>query len=161
MLYKQGDDGTLIPVAGFKESYNFCGTHAAYDIAVAQGKIKEGMVIFFTDDTAEADTYSLEEVKTNKVWIDGKPIYRKVASATAISGETLVKFNQSFIGVSYVNVVMTMLKTPSGFWSDTRRYCTQQWLRAAGNYVFSLTTTSSEWIGGTVYVALEYTKTTD
>lgn len=26
------------------------------------------------------DVYSTEEVKTNKVWIDGKPIYRKVSN---------------------------------------------------------------------------------
>ena len=31
------------------------------------------------------DTYSTDEVKTNKYWIDGKPIYRKVISINAIS----------------------------------------------------------------------------
>ena len=30
------------------------------------------------NDLIEKDTYSTTEVKTNKVWIDGKPIYRKV-----------------------------------------------------------------------------------
>lgn len=29
------------------------------------------------------DTYSTTEVKTNKVWIDGKPIYRKVIQVNA------------------------------------------------------------------------------
>lgn len=31
---------------------------------------------------AKEEIYSLEEVKTNKVWIDGKPIYRKVIVST-------------------------------------------------------------------------------
>ena len=30
------------------------------------------------------DVYSTDEVKTNKVWIDGKPIYRKVVDCGAL-----------------------------------------------------------------------------
>lgn len=30
------------------------------------------------NDMIEKDVYSTEEVKTNKIWIDGRPIYRKV-----------------------------------------------------------------------------------
>ena len=41
-------------------------------------------VVCITDDEESklVDEYSLDEVKTNKVWIDGKPIYRKCWSLT-------------------------------------------------------------------------------
>lgn len=35
---------------------------------------------------SNAEVYSTTEVKTNKTWIDGKPIYRKVVTATAGAG---------------------------------------------------------------------------
>ena len=34
------------------------------------------------DDLVQAEVYSTSEVKTNKKWIDGKPIYRKVINTT-------------------------------------------------------------------------------
>lgn len=38
------------------------------------------------NDMIGKDVYSLnKEVKTNKIWIDGKPIYRKVIQATDLS----------------------------------------------------------------------------
>lgn len=46
-------------------------------------------VVNTNDDTVQGiingESYSTTEVKTNKVWIDGKPIYRKVISTGAIS----------------------------------------------------------------------------
>lgn len=33
------------------------------------------------------DVYSTEEVKTNKIWIDGKPIYRTVLSGMIFDGK--------------------------------------------------------------------------
>lgn len=45
-------------------------------------QINKDLVISGTNmtlgDTAYKDIYSTTETKTNKVWIDGKPIYRKV-----------------------------------------------------------------------------------
>lgn len=37
----------------------------------------DGYACSYINDLTE-DSYSLNEVKTNKTWIDGKPIYRKV-----------------------------------------------------------------------------------
>lgn len=45
------------------------------------------------DDLVQAEVYSISEVKTNKVWIDGKPIYRKVINTGACSlSTTLTSF---------------------------------------------------------------------
>lgn len=38
--------------------------------------------ILSSTESKESDIYSTDEVKTNKVWIDGKPIYRKVIQST-------------------------------------------------------------------------------
>ena len=36
--------------------------------------------IQYKSNIATGETYSTDEVKTNKIWIDGKPIYRKVVN---------------------------------------------------------------------------------
>ena len=54
-------------------------------------------------DTQTTDTYSTSEVKTNKVWIDGKPIYRKVfvyENGTSVSEEIPIANLDTVIGYS-------------------------------------------------------------
>jgi hypothetical protein len=61
----------------------FNGSHAEWNnLTLAQKAMYN--IVNFTDDSPSAykDIYSTNEVKTNKVWIDGKPIYRKVYSIT-------------------------------------------------------------------------------
>lgn len=53
-------------------------------------------------DTAYKDIYSTTETKTNKIWIDGRPIYRKVIkdiNVTSNMSETIST------GLSNVNVI--------------------------------------------------------
>lgn len=58
------------------------GTQSAHDLAVQQGTMPNNCMVCITDDAAgeEAWKYSTSETNTGKKWIDGKPIYRKVAS---------------------------------------------------------------------------------
>ena len=51
------------------------------------------------------DTYSTDEVKTNKVWIDGKPIYRKVISTNLPSG---TGWNLTFAPISNVDEIVNL-----------------------------------------------------
>lgn len=44
------------------------------------------------EEVENPELYSTEEVKTNKVWIDGKPIYRKVIVLTLPATATDTKF---------------------------------------------------------------------
>lgn len=60
---------------------------------------QEGVIAFEGDVIPEGyeevenpELYSTEEVKTNKVWIDGKPIYRKVMVLTLPATDTDTKF---------------------------------------------------------------------
>ena len=58
--------------AQFKKSTNFYG-----------GVYKNGVeVATLNDIPSTLDVYSTDEIKTNKVWIDGKPIYRRVVEFT-------------------------------------------------------------------------------
>lgn len=51
------------------------------------------------------DVYSTEEVKTNKVWIDGRPIYRLVTETTVGSKDgTLFKFTGNENVNEYISV---------------------------------------------------------
>lgn len=55
-------------------------------------KINKDLIISGTNmtlgDIAYKDTYSTTETKTNKVWIDGKPIYRKVIDFGSLPNNT-------------------------------------------------------------------------
>ena len=70
-----GDGGT--------DYEEFIGTQAEWDALSQSEKNKyDGKIVNITDDAegSNIDYYSTSEVKTNKVWINGKPIYRKIFS---------------------------------------------------------------------------------
>jgi len=57
----------------------FIGTQAEWDALTTDKKLTYKQVNITDDDSgANLDYYSTSETKTNKVWIDGKPIYRRV-----------------------------------------------------------------------------------
>lgn len=60
------------------------------------------------------EVYSMDEVKTNKVWIDGKPIYRKVTTQTitTLEGTPINDFDTSL--VDSVISIYGSIKQPSG-----------------------------------------------
>lgn len=67
----------------------FTGTQAEWDALSTAVKKTYGQVNITDDDAgANLDYYSTSETKTNKVWIDGKPIYRKVLVVTGSSSGT-------------------------------------------------------------------------
>ena len=80
-----------------KKANIFYGTEDEYEaLSLAERKQYE----YLANDNGEAgakDVYSTTETKTNKVWIDGKPIYRKVFSVATHT------FN-SFLKLTIVNV---------------------------------------------------------
>ena len=117
------------------------GTQAEYD---ALGEYDENKTYIITDSNEEADlsevviddtsttainktwsankinnaikeVYSTDEVKTNKVWIDGKPIYRKVATQTITTPEGFAPIGD--FDTSLVDSVISIygsIKQPSG-----------------------------------------------
>lgn len=51
---------------------------------------------------AVKDVYSTSEVKTNKVWIDGKPIYRKTIYVSSLPNATATNVNHNISNVSSI-----------------------------------------------------------
>ena len=108
------------------------------------------------------DVYSYEEVKTNKVWIDGKPIYRKVLECSSFYAWSSMQHNikdfefPTFIyGLHFANG-----------WIEQLPYVTSDGQR----YVKSISGVSSTEIflntgdltkGNKLIIVIEYTKTTD
>jgi hypothetical protein len=77
------------------------GTQAEWDNLTAAEKAEFEIVCFTDDNGANGkDIYSTTETKTNKVWIDGKPIYRKVVTGL---GDTYDNWNYVLLDAS-VNV---------------------------------------------------------
>lgn len=74
----------LKKVAGLSKLNVWTGTQSDYN--AQKNTIPNGSYVNITDDAESGngikDIYSTDEVKTNKVWIDGKPIYRKVLLCT-------------------------------------------------------------------------------
>lgn len=116
------------------------------------------------------DIYSLNEVKTNKVWIDGKPIYRKIVEYS----------NTSTIGANNSSTEIQIAHNISNF-----NFCTETTLIRPSQYLMfpqaNGSTNVNKWTGiayvnatniimrivndtwsaNTWYIILEYTKTTD
>lgn len=102
------------------------------------------------------DVYSTNEVKTNKVWIDGKPVYRRAfrhtGSTITISANTWT--NTNILNSNMNAIINCFVVSRNGtyfpFWAA----------RDSGNYVRLLSPRYSEIVANDLIV-LEYTKTTD
>ena len=122
------------------------------------------------------DRYSTDEVKTNKVWIDGKPIYRKTvefSTSTLSAGENYIPHGLQNIELLMVNKNWSFLVNEN----NNHKVTTWQF----GNSVNTNATTISDyscnivWVDAStisiyigsmlnpkkVIITFEYTKTTD
>lgn len=137
-----GEDGTSI-FYGTMDEWNALSTDAKKQYDYMADNDAGGNYI---------DTYSTSEVKTNKVWIDGKPIYRKVVSLSATKRVN----NESYtnLGITFPNDADTMfLPTVVSFFGDIMYYNNYKPIQAACRAEVDL-------VSGTNFI-LEYTKTTD
>ena len=116
------------------------------------------------------EVFSTEEVITNKVWINGKPIYRKVFTGNlpTITNGTFgtLSFDISNLnldsGVDWYGVVVQN-NTEKTKWSLD--WCNFQTSRSGitsiSGGLFRVQSNTSDLSNATVHVVLEYTKTTD
>ena len=104
---------------------------------------------------AKALSYSTEEVFTGKYWIDGKKIYRKVFANLPVVNDTVLVTGVSNliqVGGYYISGAYAKIALPYGSpGSITSAYIKN------GETQIRITTNQSV----TVYITLEYTKTTD
>lgn len=104
------------------------------------------------------DRYSTSEIKTNKIWIDGRPVYRKVVTGNVYNGSVA----HGLTNVNFVNAYGYFISNSGAFMPlpslriNYQNYSTGFYVNAT-NVMFDKGADAT----GTVYVTLEYTKTTD
>ena len=121
------------------------------------------------DYVDNSNSYSTEEVKTGGTWIDGKPIYRKVITATLQTDEQILTIEISPQLKSIASIRGTL--TDSQNVDFPIPYCfvdgsnvNQVYMYCQGlNLIIIPRSTSGNYFkaGCNVRVILEYTKTTD
>ena len=139
------------------------GPKATWDALSTAEKIQYDEAHFNDDESANVDLYSTSEVKTNKVWIDGKPIYRKTIDCGNLSeaGATKsVEHNISNLG-KIVNFSGLMF-SPAGHqmpfpWPWENNEFNSYFIDST--YIILITNANRSTYS--VIVTLEYTKTTD
>lgn len=113
------------------------------------------------------DVYSTSEIKTNKVWIDGKPMYRKViAFTTTVATNTLFTLAHGISNMSFYHIAEAFINSGSGLscpmpmvgYTNSltdKIFC---YMDANSIYFYANGSWGQNW---TKYVVIEYTKTTD
>ena len=114
-----------------------------------------------TRGTSDAD-YSTSEVETGRLWIDGKPIYRKVVNATTTSGSSSVSV--SALSIDTLVSSSAIVETSNGIKFVCPYYNTDNskmsYNLSADNSSISVTS-GGTYAYGALTIILEYTKTTD
>ena len=117
----------------------------------------------YINDLVE-DVYSTSEVKTNKVWIDGKPIYRKVVETSFTGTQVSKTYTLSNLGLSSVST-FTKLKSISNhdpieedYYAGTNDYV-RTFINNTGLNIVIGSSYPTKPV--TIYTIVEYTKTTD
>lgn len=127
---------------------------------------KDYVAAAVANEIKDGETYSTTEIKTNKTWIDGKPIYRKVVDYGTLPNSSSVTIAHNISNISFVTNATAIIYDPNG----TQTFRTLSWsspsnLSYAIAFEISTTgviiTTGSDRTAYKAYVTIEYTKTTD
>ena len=133
-------------------------------------QINKDLVISGTNmtlgDIAYKDIYSKTETKTNKVWIDDKPIYRAV-----IYYENVIPTSEVYAIPNYIKNVDEIIKFESLFYQNTnKQYESPYYVSSADFFRCVLRLENNDFVirrgsgnsnTNKVKIILEYTKTTD
>lgn len=119
-------------------------------------------VVSSINELKEREIYSNNEVKTNKIWIDGKPIYRKVFYVSSLpnTGSLFIDPNITYLG--YIFNIYGMASTGAtinGGRPDGTQYGISAWYEAAEGKIRVVAGTDRS--SANAYIIMEYTKTTD
>lgn len=112
------------------------------------------------------DEYSLYETKTHKVWIDNKPIYRKVIETTMPTNVTEIRYTLSTIGLGNISSVIRSYSVSQGNPMEEDYFsASNDQLRTIINpdldTLIILVGSTYPVRPCTIYTIIEYTKTTD
>jgi len=107
-------------------------------------------------------TYSTSEINTGKIWIDGKPIYRKyITFSQANSGNYTYTHNLGIDSVVSCNAFCSVASQTIA----THGYRPAPYIVSNTNFCIigqitenTIITQVGQWTGNTFYITLEYTK---
>lgn len=110
------------------------------------------------------DVYSTTETKTNKIWIDNKPIYRKVLEYNNVTSTLQIDMSSYNIDYmvycTFIEEIDDGINTQFGNWYNVWNGTEQKgrlfWRRNIQYLVFDRTDNVKK-----LYIIIEYTKTTD
>ena len=114
-------------------------------------------------NSIEIDKYSTSEVKTNEIWIDNKPIYRKIYK---LNVSTNLQITQSLSSLNYdtifVDVSHSFFSTsanllPLGHFGDVTDF-SRTWIDLNSKLLYLLFGSVYSSFSKTAYVTLLYTK---
>jgi len=108
------------------------------------------------------DIYSTNEIKTNKVWIDGKPIYRKVQQLTITTNQQY--HNHNIVNLDKVINVYGFCQAKSNSYKMTIPMTYVNWVIDVYDFTntqFKTNVSQNQLNRGFeyVYIIIEYTKT--
>ena len=110
-------------------------------------------------------SYSTSEVNTGKTWIDGKPIYRKVVTQTVSNFRNTIDIGLGTTDVDiFINgrvLINTGSFTAINHTATSTSYNMARWVFNKNTNKVQVYNNLEGGITGTIYVILEYTKTTD
>ena len=117
------------------------------------------------NELKDGEIYSTSEINTGKIWIDGKPIYRKyITFSQANSGNYTYTHN---LGIDSVVSCDAFCSVASQTISS-HGYRPAPYIVSATNFCIigqitenTIITQVGQWTGNTFYITLEYTKTSD
>ena len=109
-----------------------------------------------------ANTYSTSETNTGKKWIDGKPIYRKIYTISLGSDSNIFEaHNLSNLDKFWINNGISFVYKSDESIPANWYYSSSDWARTwlTNNHIRFRS--PSNLTGRTLYITIEYTKTTD
>ena len=146
-----------------KKANIFYGTKEEYEALPLAVREQYEYLANENGEAGAKDVYSTSETKTNKVWIDGKPIYRKVVDFGALPNATNKLVNHDIANLDRAVSIYGQAQSSSGnlhplpYASPTASQSIELYAGTIGVVIV----TGSDRSNLTGYVVIEYTKTTD
>ena len=176
-----GADGSGIRTTGGGQAHNILQPYVVvnYIIKVTQSSPVQAQIVGTYTESAidgyscnyindiSTEEYSTNEIKTNKVWVDGKPIYRKVLNIpkSSIAGSGNQTYSHGISNVDEWAEVKGKVYRGNGVANDIPWVTSATWTTQFNDFTSANIGVS---LGSDIYsnatgmkIILEYTKTTD
>lgn len=116
------------------------------------------------NEVKDKEAYSSSEIKTNKIWIDNKPIYRKVLTLNITQSSQAATENVSSLNIETMTFIMGISQsnpTSTNYTWDGTLDKFRAYYNPINKNIYAQTGSNYPTVPCTVYVIIEYTKTSN